>query len=208
MERLYTLILRVAVQASLLFAVLPAAAQEYCSLTVGVLAPNGLRPRVSITVQEKDGRIEDREQVSTDARFCDLGGLPVTVKVGDEGTCNQVIVRDVPVAWQEPYLLRVTYDPEPCLRDLPRPVNPACRVIFRVANPAGDWASKARIVVLGPRQLTLEADSLGRASFIVSPGQTVTGTAKSTGGAGAAKFAFQCDPGEPIYEARISLRTP
>src|SRR6476620_12762089 len=81
--------------------------------TVRVIAPNNRRPGVAVSVVEKNGRIQEQDQEKSDLRFCDLGGLPVTVKVGEDGTCNQVIVREVPVGWEEPYFLSVFYDPVP-----------------------------------------------------------------------------------------------
>ena len=206
MARLHKLIVGAVALASLFLAESPAIAQEYCSLTVRVTDPDGSRLRISVTVEEQNGRVETGEQISTDVRFCDLGALPVTVKVGDDGTCNRVTVRDVPVAWREPYLLRITYDPEPCLRDLPLPVNPTCRVVFRIVNPGGGWASNVKIVVLTPKRLTLAADGFGRASFLAAPMQTITGDISGT--MGSAKFGFQCSPEESTHEARISLRSP
>src|SRR5580704_15981473 len=80
-----------------------ASAQERCSLIVRVVSPDGRRPEVPISVREKGGRVEEKEQEDTDVRFCDLGILPVTVTVGSSGLCNQVTVHNVPVAIEETY---------------------------------------------------------------------------------------------------------
>ena len=60
-------------------------AQNKCSLVVRVLSPNGQRIEVPVSVQEKNGNIEQKDQEGGDVRFCDLGILPVTVIVGKDG---------------------------------------------------------------------------------------------------------------------------
>lgn len=64
-------------------------AQDKCSLVVRAVAPDGRRVEAPISVTEMSGRTEDRDPSEEDARFCDLGILPVTVNVGGEGSCNQ-----------------------------------------------------------------------------------------------------------------------
>ena len=192
----------------LLWALFPACgsalveAQDYCSLVVRVVSPDRRLP-VSVSVVEKNGRTEEREPTSGDVRFCDLGGLPVTVKVGDDGTCNQVIVREVPVAWRQPYVLKITYDPTPCNIDLPPPPLPVCRVVIRVADSRG-WAQGARVRALQPTPAELQTDRFGRASLVTKLGDDVRGSV--TAGSLTADFAFKCSRDEPIHEELIVLR--
>jgi hypothetical protein len=111
MGRLHTVVL----QSALIFSANSAFAADYCSLVVRVLSPDGKHEEAIVAVEEKNGRRIERDPTAEDVRFCDLGVEPVAVKVGSDGTCNQVVVREVPLAWREQYLLMVTYDTRPCL---------------------------------------------------------------------------------------------
>src|SRR5271165_4175820 len=101
-------------------------ASDYCSLVVEVVAPDGKRPISLVTVTEQNGRKLEQLQRGQDVRFCDLGILPVTVKVGGDDTCNQVVVNEVPMFWQKTYHSKITYDPRPCLEDTAHPLVSAC----------------------------------------------------------------------------------
>ena len=186
----------------LMFLPVPAQAQDYCSLVVKVVSPDGRRPEVSVTVVEKGRRTEERGPTSANVEFCDLGGLPVTVKVGDDDTCNQVIVHEVPVAWLEPYVLVVTYDPTRCDLDLPRSPVPVCRIVFRVEE-AGGWAQGVHLRVSQPVPADLQTDRFGRASIVAKVGDEVKGFA--TLGDRAANFSFTCNRDEPVHEEWIAL---
>ena len=168
-----------------------------------VVTPNGLRPEVAVSVEEKNGHIQEQEPTSKDAQFCDLGGLPVTVRVGYDGSCNQVIVREVPVVWREPYLLRVMYDPTPCNRDLPRPPVPVCRMVFRVSGSDGKWLERARIEILQPTLVELRTDKFGRASLVAKADQEVRGSVSM--GDRVADFRSLCDKGERVHEQAIMV---
>jgi hypothetical protein len=187
--------------AFLLWTVSGLAGQDYCSLTVRVVTPDGRRPQVSVSVQEANGRVVEKDHESRDVRFCDLGGLPVTVKVGGSDTCNQVIVREVPIAWNEPYLLKVTYDPEPCLVCLPPPPRPICRVVFRIADRAGGWVPGAAINISHPAATSKITDSFGRASYVTRRGEQVRGSISVDDK--LATFEFTC--AEPVHEEWVKL---
>ncbi len=179
--------------------------QTYCSLTVRVLAPDGRRPEVSISVAEKNGRTleKDQEPDLGDVDFCDLGGLPVDVKVGNDGSCNQVTVHDVPIVWKEPYLLRVTYDPEPCLRESPLPLAPVCRIVFRVSSTADKWLRDATIALSQPTAMQLRTDQFGRASVTAKIGQEVAGTVSF--GSEVHSFTLKCAQFEITHEEFLKL---
>lgn len=180
-------------------------AQEYCSLRVRVLTPDGHRPAVSVYVEEKGGRQEEGEQDRGDVSFCDLGGLPVTVRVGEEGSCNQATIRNVPVAWDEPYTLTVIYDPTPCLRDLPRAPVPTCRTVFRVADSDGKWVRGATINLTQPTAARIRTDRFGRASFVTKLGDCLQGAIDSPGQ--APRFQFTCTRDEPVHEQLLVIRS-
>ena len=207
MERLYQTVivsllcyLVTAGQAGCLFG------QNVCSLAVRVLSPDGKRPEVAVSVEEKSGRREEVDQEDSDVQFCDLGGLPVTVKVGDDGTCNQVVIRGVPVSWNQPYLLVVTYDPEACPKDVPSSPVPTCRIVFRVSNTRGEWIKGAMIKIDQPSPTELKADLFGRASFVVALSEESSGWAENRGG--RTHFKFVCTRREPIHEEFLTVGNP
>ena len=144
------------------------AAADYCSLIVEVTAPNGKKPAANIMVTEQNGRELYQLAEGRDAQFCDLGLRPVTVKVGGDRTCDQVIIRDVPLYWQKTKFLKVIYDIIPCLVDSPH-VFRFCTYLFRVSEPGGKWIPSASIMVM-PGDRTLKTDTSGRVRVDVRPG--------------------------------------
>ena len=148
-------------------------AADFCSLSVRVLTAGQRRPlEVPVIVQEPSGRVVERETDRNDAQFCDLGISSVTVTVGIAG-CNQVVVRDVPLRWEEPYLLTVTYDIEPCLREGSSVPIPTCEVLFRVADQNGSWIQDAGISFSGPQLKTRRTDRFGRAFIELKVGDSI-----------------------------------
>lgn len=119
-----------------------------------------------VSVEETSGRKIGKDPTAEDVEFCDLGIAPVTVKVGANGTCNQIVIRDVPLNWQERYLLTVTYDLEPCLEDSPPPPVPICNVLFRVSDRNGNWLEKASVQFSRSELATRQTDKAGRAFLV------------------------------------------
>ncbi len=111
-------------------------------------------------MSEQNGRTVTKFQRSQDVRFCDLGILPVTVKVGADQSCNQVVVNDVPLAWQENHHLKVTYDP--CPERARRLPTPECDILFRVTDMARNWIAGASVQIQ-PSGVKAETDDSGRA---------------------------------------------
>jgi hypothetical protein len=177
-----------------------AAQTTYCSLRVRALSPDGRRPAASIVVEEKSGRKIEKDQESADVSFCDLGILPVTVTVGDKG-CNQVVVKDVPLEWQEPYLLVVTYDVEPCVRETPRTF-PTCQVLLRVSDAAGHWL-KASLKPDGGGAIQ-ETDDAGRARVVMKLDQKLQGGVTSTGHT-EKRISLECSRDKLIQEEIVVL---
>lgn len=156
-------------------------AQNYCSLSVRVLAPNGKPFPVFVTVYENSGRkIEKEQSPPKDVRFCDLGILPVKVVVGTKG-CHEITVDGVRNYWQEPYTLKVTYDPEHCMRETLPPPKPFCEVLFRVSGPHGHWIDKATLRFERPSLQPRQTDSAGRALLTVGLDDNIRGSVSAPG---------------------------
>lgn len=181
----------------------PVCAQDHCSLIVRVLSPDGRRPEVPISVSDRSGRTDELEQGKEDVRFCGLGILPVIVTVGSGGMCNQVVVHDVPVAWNRTYLLHVTYDPEACRERVPPP-EPTCEMLFRVRSSAGSPVGEAVVSLASPIARSFAVDRFGRADIVLRAPGHVAGSA-SGAGLKPANFAFDCSGQEPEHEETISL---
>ena len=179
-------------------------AQDRCSLVIRVLAPDGLRPEVTITVRERNGRTEQKDQEDKDVRFCDLGILPVEVKVGSDGMCNAVTVRNVPVSLDDTFLLNVTYDPVPCME---KPAPPLVPILPGPVPRVGfGWQVVARRIAirLSGHSDLLKTDRYGRASYVAKLGDEVRGSASREGGP-AKDFDFKCTRGEPLHEEYLRL---
>lgn len=139
-----------------------AAAQDYCSLIVQVVDPNG-NPisGVSVALQEATGRVESATAENGEARFCDLGVLGVAVSVGSSSGC-QTVVRNLPLDWQLTRRIKMMYDRAPCLVDGPSPVL-LCSLLLRFTDGSGRWISGVGFNPGVPRSPNLRSDSYGRA---------------------------------------------
>lgn len=190
----------------LAFATSPTSAQDVCSLTVRVLSPDGRRVAAPVTVEEKTGRAEEKDQEGRDVQFCDLGILPVTVTVGSDTMCNQVTVHEVPVTWREPYTLTVTYDPHACLRVelIPQPMQ-VCPMLVRVADSSsGKWVAGATVSVSAPTRYVLKTDRHGRAYFGVGVTNVARGTVTAAGFR-SLDFTGTCSGSQDPHEKYIRL---
>ncbi len=207
MERLHQM-MRVILLFLILGGLRTAMAAPYCSLVVRVLSPDQRRPlEVPISVREGNGRILEKETTSEDVKFCDLGITPVTVTVGGD-SCNQTVVKDVPLSWNELYLLTITYDPEPCMPERPPAPIPTCQELLRVADTDGRWVEKASIrfqdSILSPR----ETDDAGRALVVLKNGERIQGIVISPGYV-TKPFSLTCSRTQPVHEEMIKLtRSP
>jgi hypothetical protein len=190
----------------MLVAVAPhTSAQSFCSLTVRALYPDGQPADAMVSVQEKSGRIESVRQTAKDVRFCDLGALPVTVKVGLDSTCNQVVIHNVPLTWNATTHLTVTYDIDPCLVEKPPPPSPVCRIVFRIADTTGKWISGIPINLSAPAPTTLQTDEFGRASFLAKLGDRIDGSVDGEGYV-PVSFNASCTRSEPLHEELLTLK--
>ncbi len=139
MERLYKM--RFIIGFGLFLFLSPAGfgATPFCSLVVTVSSAHGNRLESQVSVEESGGRVTERETKpgTGTAEFCDLGIVPVVVKVGDDGSCNQVVVKEVPLRWNETFRLAVTYEPDACAPDIARLSVRTCAVMLRVSDAKG-----------------------------------------------------------------------
>jgi hypothetical protein len=176
-------------------------AADYCSLAVHVVDPAGRQTEVAVSVQEKNGRLVEREPSSEDARFCDLGLTPVTVRVAYDSACDQVVVNDVRLYWHQMSFLTVTYDRTLCSERVPML---GCFVLFRVSDNSGRWLDKSSIgfdqPILGPQ----ETDSAGRARIALGPDAIASGTVSSSGFV-SQPFAVTCAKDQRVREELIKL---
>jgi len=202
MERLHQVILSVLLGCIVLGAS-AISAQDTCSLAVRVLSPDGHRFEVSVTVREKNGRTIEKDEEDKDVYFCDLGILPVEVKVGSDGMCSQTTIRDVPVFADRTYLLNVTYDPEACPETIPPPV-PTCRIMFRISDARGKWIPGARVSASTPIKVQRETDANGRAQLLARRGSRVRGSVEANG-FNQKRFDFRCSNSQRLREENVRL---
>lgn len=175
----------------------------YCSLSVRVLSPDQQRiPDVPVSVKEQNGRTIEKESTTEDVKFCDLGLRPVTVTVGVD-SCNQTIVRDVPVDWETEYTLTVIYDREACVQSQPPAPVPYCRILLRVSDSVG-WLERAIIRSASKQLAPKETDSHGRALFLIEINNQVTGSVHKAGYKDTA-FSTTCTMPNRIQELSIAL---
>lgn len=179
----------------------PSWSTDYCSLIVKVVNGQGQETEAWVTVEERDGRRLREENVPGGVRFCDLGILPVTVMVGDPA-CNQVVVRNVPLYWGETRELKVFYDRDPCLID-PPPVA-ACRILYRFADPEGNWVRKLTLKVDSPRPEKLETDSFGRVLVRIAAGEELRAVATAEGHR-TAELRLTCTRENSWVEQKVTL---
>jgi hypothetical protein len=171
--------------------------QDECSLIVKVLSPDGRELEAYVKVEERNGRIVEKEYVPGGLQFCDLGIFPITVTVGRDRSCNQVVVRNVPISWQKPLTLYVTYYPDPCLVRYPPAPEPGCEILFRISDANGEWVQGATVEIRAPTSATLTADRFGRA-WTVSRTQTDIRGAITAHGYESEKFHIRCEFAEKI----------
>ena len=153
-------------------------AVAYCSLSVKVENPHGGLVETRVIVEEQNGVKTEQMTTREPSRFCGLGITPVSIIVGRDG-CNQVIVRKVPLSWDETRHLSIIYDEAPCQVDVP-PVA-ACAILLRVVavnhGPLGKVLFKAQ----KPFPASYNADEYGRIFVRVAAGLELSGVISATG---------------------------
>jgi hypothetical protein len=175
----------------------------HCSLHIKVVNPRGLEVEAIITVTEKDGRVQTKENEKGGAKFCDLGVRPVTVVVG-KGPCHQITVRDVQLSWGKTSYLKVVYDPEPCMRDTPPSPDPGCEVMVRIIDKERRPIPGARTMVKVPFQQQITADQHGRVMLRAKYGPDLEGIVTQERYL-PAQFKFPCSRNDSLQEHYLVL---
>ena len=163
---------------SILLAASTLHAAAYCSLNVKVESPSGKEVDTRVLVVEQNGWKAELTTRHGPAKFCGLGINPVSVTVGDAG-CNQVIVRNVPLSWNETRNLSVTYDDAPCLIDTP-PVA-ACAFLLRFVATNHDTIGAVSFNAQKPFAKSDRSDEYGRVFVKIAAGQELFGIASASG---------------------------
>ncbi len=157
------------------------AAAEFCSLIVRVTELGGAGVSdVPVTIQETGGRIESAVAESGEARFCDLGVLPVTVTVGSVSSCDQTVVHNVILAWGLTRMLKVVYDRAPCRVDGPPPILP-CETLLRFVDENSKWVSNVGFNPQLPHGGDPRSDVYGRVMVLLAKHESFRGLAEKPG---------------------------
>ncbi len=153
--------------------------QEYCSLIVNAVDPNGEQVHQGhVVVEEQNGRNISAEYRPGGLRFCDLGITPVTITIGTP-VCNQVTVRNVGLTWGKTVVVKVIYDGEACRHD-PGPAA-ACEILFRFADHEGDWIPGVSLSPSVDLTRPKESDTYGRLLINIVAGKEIKSMTQSSG---------------------------
>jgi hypothetical protein len=153
-------------------------AAGYCSLTVKVESPSGKAVDVRVVIEEENGwKTEGMTKLGV-AEFCGLGIRPVSVTVGPAG-CSQVVVRKVPIDWNQPRRISVLYDQGSCNVDTP-PVA-ACALLLRFIDSNRVPINTATLSELKPFARSHSADDYGRILVRIADGQELSGEVLAKG---------------------------
>lgn len=162
----------------LIIAVTGLRAAGYCSLRVKVESPSGKMVDVHVVVEEQNGSKIEKTTVKGLAEFCGLGIKPVSVTVGGQG-CNQVVVRDVPLRWNETREVSVRYDLDPCNVD-PPPVA-VCAILFRFIDSKRVPVDTVTLNEQKPFAQLHPTDDYGRILVRIAAGEAISGEALADG---------------------------
>ena len=150
------------------------AEEDFCSLTVKVVGPvdDGRKlSEVLVGVQERKGRSAAAFIKDGIVQFCGLGLSSVDVTVGKNHYDCQVQVHEVPLTWNEPRELKITYHGRPCGRLDDRPhavvgrmvgvVKPiSCSALLRFFDESDRWIPG--VSLKGPASPAPSSDPYGR----------------------------------------------
>jgi hypothetical protein len=179
------------------------AAPDYCSLVVRVLRPVGLPlPGIQVIVSEPSGVVVVGNTAENgEAQFCGLGVRGVTIKVG-RSSCNQLLVQNVPLAWNSTREVQVTY--VACPIESPT-VYPLCSVLFRFRDENEKWISNVSFTPPIRRTPMLASDDFGRAMVRMDRGEELHLTTAHPGYV-PENIDLRCDDNLVGPERLITLR--
>jgi len=202
MERLHKLAYTLAILSCSAFGT--ASTQGKCSLRVNVLSPEGRSVDGIVSVREPNGRVLEKEILSANTDFCDLGILPVVVNVRTRPGCNEVTVKNVFVSVEKTRLLKITYDSRDCMSELIPPVDQVCETALLIRGPDEKYVPAATVTVQDPKQSKLKADSFGRLLLAGKIGVPVHGSVEALGFQ-PSDFTFTCS-GYDAQEQIVQLQ--
>lgn len=114
-----------------------ARADDYCSLVVDLVGSFQPAIPVKVSVEEPNGRLLSVKAASGGMiRFCDLGILPVTIRVVDSNECNPVTIQNVRLYFGASRRVTVAYDSAACSGEEP-PLLSACVLLLRFFDDEG-----------------------------------------------------------------------
>ena len=154
--------------------------QDYCSLVVKVLDEQNFEVMAPVSVEEKGGKVTAGENEPGGARFCNLGILPVTVKVGRPESCNHTIIHNVALEWQQTRTIHVKYEIESCLRHPPPLPEPLCQLSIRVFDQRA-VSQRATVEVLSRAGEAYRTDNSGRVRILMQSGSILKTAVRSDG---------------------------
>jgi hypothetical protein len=184
-----------------LFAVAAAFAEDYCSLIVEVVNSNG-QPVSGQTVEvfERDGRAVSAVTTNGEARFCDLGVLPVTIRV--IAGYDQPSVENTLLSWMQTRKVRITYDDT-----RRRPVQDwLCSILLRFRDEEGKWIPDVALNPSLPKSPNLRSDSFGRAMLHLDYTEEVHVTSEHAGYVSEKIDTVKCTSFWPESERIVTLR--
>lgn len=183
------------------YAVTSFCADSYCSLIVKVESTASQIER-AVVVEEEDGWKTEHQTVMGQVTFCGLGIRPVSVTVGRPG-CNQVVVRDVPLNWNETRELRVIDNQSGCQTE--RMPVAACAFLLRFVRPDHSPVSGVSFTALMPYPRDFSADEFGRVFVRIGAGQELSGEA-TAGGYSSEAVKIRCVSKNQWLEQIVTLR--
>lgn len=154
--------------------------ETYCSLIVKVelTAPG---PETNVAVVEDNGWKTELETSRGQARFCGLGFGPVSITVGSQGDCGEVVLKHVGLDWNHTRRISVIYDRSECTREI-MPVA-ACGFLLRFVGPDRSPIRGVSFKLTAPYPETYAGDAYGRIMLRVfaAVGSSLSGVGSASG---------------------------
>jgi len=115
---------------------------DYCSLVVKLIDSTGAEDssRQLITVTEMNGRTTSMENRAGGVSFCDLGILPVTIRVSKSLYCRDITLSNVGMNFGETTTIKIMAD-NPLCSNVDLAPTPWCRVLLRFKDEEDKWIS-------------------------------------------------------------------
>jgi hypothetical protein len=172
------------------------------SLLVTVVDPSGNEVEADVTLTDTNGTQVKKENDTGGVKFYGLGVEPVTVVVG-KPPCNQVTVRDVPLRWGDTVRVKVVYNVEDCLIDMPH--SPACGVVIRVVDTDANPVARTSISITAPQRSSATGDKFGRYFINVPFGRVLLADVSAAGMVGSS-IKVPCERDRQLVDSFVTLR--